>query len=269
MLIKSIADTTELPALNFTVTKLIQMLRREDASHEEVVATVERDQALVAQVLRVINSGYYGLKAKVESVGHAISLLGLMQLKSIVFGISVMGVFGEDQKAEWEHSYTSSLLMERLLKECGIRSSVSKDLPVGMLLHDLGKLILRKFSPKKYEMAIQACKTARVDISSAETNFLHVNHAEAAGILLDKWEIEPSISIPIQWHHTYDQLPPEEYTLESALVQFVDWVDHRVRDIVIQEPSPRLLRNAGIEEIDKLYWVSTHRKMVANLEEKK
>lgn len=265
-LIKKIQATTKLPSLDLTITKLIKLLRQEEVIITEIVELTEKDQALVAQILRIINSGFYGLKQKVDSVGHAINLLGLQNIKNLVYGVSVMNFFGEDQKAEWEHSYTSSLLMERIIKECGIKSNVSADLPVAMLLHDIGKLILRKFNPKKYKMAAgNAAQNPNMSLSRSEEQFLHINHAEAATILMEKWEIDDSIAIPIQWHHNVDELPPDEFILETALVQIVNWVDNRVREIYIEEPSKKLLTSAGIDEIDKLYWVSSHRKALIEM----
>ena len=94
--------------------------------------------------------------------------------------------------------------------------------------------------------------------------FFQIDHSEAAAVLMRKWAMSESLIEPVLWHHRYEEIP-KQYILETALVQFVDWVDSKARDILLpfQGPSPGLLNAAGIGELNKIHWVTTQRKTIS------
>ena len=57
----------------------------------------------------------------------------------------------------------------------------------------------------------------------------------------------------------------EEYVLETALIQFVNWVDCSVRGIPAAPLKRATMAAAGIEEIDTEYWVNRHKEIVAEI----
>ena len=83
-------------------------------------------------------------------------------------------------------------------------------------------------------------------------------------MLLEKWETAEEIVKPILYHHM--EGIPETFVFETAIVQFVNWVDCVARGIHAIAPSNELMSAAGIEEIDKDYWLGYQRKLIASLE---
>ncbi len=67
---------------------------------KDLVAIIEKDQALASTVLRVANSAFYGFLSKVTSLGHALVILGVDEVRSIALGFSVHNFFsGNDNDA--------------------------------------------------------------------------------------------------------------------------------------------------------------------------
>jgi hypothetical protein len=137
-------------------------------------------------------------------------------------------------------------------------------LPMAMLMHDLGKVVLRRFSPKKYKVARQHAIEENTPSFMVENAMLQINHAEVGGVLLAKWDSADEIVKPVLQHHTAEV--PEDFVFETALVQFVNWVDCSCRRIACFEPARELMNAAGIEEIDKNYWLNKHARLIETLE---
>jgi len=262
MLVKRISSMENLPTPSASVMKTMLLLRSEDVDMGQLVSSIEKDQSLVAQLLKMVNSSFYGLRSSVDSVQRAVGLLGTANVKRLVYSASIMEFFSEDEQLEWDHSYSSSLMMANLIKENEIEGF--SNLPMAMILHDLGKVVLRRFCPQKYKLvSMQSAKT-KSPCFQVEAEALHITHAEAGAILLEKWDSAEEIVIPVLQHHRTDV--PQEYVFETALIQFANWVDCSVRGMPCLPPSKELMDAAGIEGIDNEYWLDYQRKLVAGLE---
>lgn len=255
LIMTKISEMNNLPALSANVTKVMTLLRDDNTKMELLVESLEKDLSLVAQILKLVNSGFYGLRNTVETVEHAVSLLGIMNLKQVVYSATIMDFFSKDEQQEWNHSYSSSILMSNIIRDNELEGI--NNLPLAMLMHDLGKVVLRKYSPKKYQLNVQKAKNDKIPVFEMENNVLGINHAEAGAILLEKWKCIDEIIKPVLYHHNVE-VPPD-FVFETALVQFVNWVDNKVRNVVCPPLSKELMVAAGIEEIDTDYWLNYQR----------
>jgi len=262
LLLAKIGQMNNLPTPSGNIMKVMLMLRDEDVRIGQLVPAIEKDQSLVAQILKLINSGFYGLKKTVETVEHAVTLLGILNIKHVVYSASIMEFFSDEEQLEWNHSYSTSVLMGNLIKENELPGINS--LPLSMLMHDLGKVVLRRFTPKKYQVCLQHAANEKVPIYRFENAMLQINHAEVGGMLLQKWDTAEEIVMPVLQHHTEEV--PENYAFETALVQFVNWVDCEVRGIRCFPPSHEIMEAGGIQEIDKDYWVNYQAKLIESIE---
>lgn len=261
ILLKKIAETSDLPTPNTNMIKLVKLLRDEDAPLSQIISAINHDQALVAKILKLINSGYYGLRKEVTCVEHAVSLIGLMKVRQLVYSASVMDMFSGAQQNEWEHAYSCSVLMSNIMAENDLPASTN--LPLTALMHDIGKLALRKFAPRKYKMIEQMLQeNPQMQLYEAETQLLQVNHAEAGAHLMRAWDMEENIIEPIENHHS-NILMLENFKLETTLLQIVNWVDSKARDIPCPVfPHDNAVAEAGLEDIDKLQWVNYQHKIL-------
>ena len=261
VLLKKISEVTDLPIPNVHLITVIRMMRDENVKIKSLVEAIQKDQTLVAKILKLVNSGLYGLKAKVDSVEHAVGLLGIENVKQIVYSASVMDLFSDEDKLEWTHAYSSSLLMENILKNNDL--GVTGSLAMAMLLHDIGKVVLKRFSPQKYKMALHVAKNEKIPVFKAEEMVLQITHAEAGSVLMDKWEMEDDLVIPVMYHHR--EATPPDYVVETALIQLVNWVDCSAREILCPAPSHELLTAAGIDSFDKGSYVNYQRQLICQL----
>jgi len=262
MLLKKIAETSDLPTPNANVVRLIKLLRNDDIEMSKLVHEINQDQSLVAKILKMINSGYYGIRNTITSIEQAIGLLGILKTKQVVYSASALDWFDGGESEEWAHAYSASVLMSNLLLN---NIPAAQNLPMTALMHDIGKIVLKKYSPTKYKMLKKYALENDISLLEAEQQFLQTDHAEAGAYLLRCWQMEESIVIPIENHHAHNFIPAE-FALETALMQFVNWVDCVAHDMKPpQYPSKGLLMSVGIEELDRNEWVSFQRSVIAEL----
>lgn len=265
-LVKKIENMDNLPVPNTHIMELMMMVRNDECEMDPLIEKIEHDQSLVAEVLKLINSGYYGMKQKIDKIGNAVVLLGMLTIKKMVFSASVRSVFSKDEEAEWNHSYSTSVLIERIVQEKKI--NVSSNISMVMLLHDIGKVALRRFNPKKYELATLHSLTDKISIHRVERTMIQLNHCDVSSILLDKWNMQDDIKYMVENHHAEEMV--EEYVTEIALMQFVNWIDATIRGNIVFPPTGQIMKKAGLfelyDEVD--YWKEIQMNFIKENEEK-
>ena len=82
-ILKKVSTLRNLPTLPHILVKLIEACNKDDANLAEVSRIVETDPSLSSKILKLINSAFYGLPKKVESIQHSISYLGMTTIRNI------------------------------------------------------------------------------------------------------------------------------------------------------------------------------------------
>jgi EAL and modified HD-GYP domain-containing signal transduction protein len=85
----------QVPASHLRVLEILARLQQPDCNLKELEALISYDVGLSYKLLRIINSSYYNLGRKVESIQHALVILGLRTLKS---WITVLALSSVDDK---------------------------------------------------------------------------------------------------------------------------------------------------------------------------
>ena len=105
-------NASDLPTIPVVATKVMQLLESENASADEIARVVSSDPAVTARVLKISNSSFYGCQRQIQTLSHAIMVLGFSTLKSVVVAASVKQVYkpyGLTEKMLWQHSFGAGL----------------------------------------------------------------------------------------------------------------------------------------------------------------
>src|SRR5271166_4829923 len=73
-----------LPALPQSAVRVLDLLRDPDCDLAELAVPLESDPGLVSQVLRFVNSSYFGFAREISSIRAAISLVGVQTIENFV-----------------------------------------------------------------------------------------------------------------------------------------------------------------------------------------
>lgn len=219
----------DLPALPSIVLDLIASFEREDIDVTALAEKMSRDQALAAKTLRLANSSFYGLPAKVRTVKQAIVVLGFDSARALAVASSVIEHFGAsrcpqvDVASFWRHSIATALCAKILARH--VRLDQDHAFIAG-LLHDIGRLVLASSFPHEYAQVLSCCASDEASLYAAELKVLGVDHQRAGQMLAEAWKFPPAIQRAIGQHHAPASADlgdvPGLVHMANAIVQALD-----------------------------------------------
>ena len=77
------------------MNRLIASLASEDVSFAKIADLIEKDTVLAGNILKLVNSALYGLAGTVNSIRHAVSLLGITKLRNAALSMSVARMWSQ------------------------------------------------------------------------------------------------------------------------------------------------------------------------------
>ncbi len=195
--------TESLPSLSAVVSEFLALARRDFFTAKDFEVVISKDQALVARLLKVANSGMYGRSRSINSIPEAVVMIGVDNLKKIVYAVSGEGLTRQcltnydfhPAQGFWLHSLgianATKVIVESLPK-CDIHGEEGF---VAGLLHDVGKLVIDEFLP---------LGTSRRVTRQEEIDAVGLDHSELAEYILKLWNLPESTARAVCHHHDYE-----------------------------------------------------------------
>ncbi len=181
----------QLPTLPGTAVAFLRLCDDPHAGVAEVAKVAERDPALLARVLQVANSPFYGTREPITDVVRAGAILGLRNLKLIGVGFAIVG----DLWAQSDASKTlSGLIGASALAGAGARS-FSETVGTGRdeeaftsgLLGFVGELALLRCMPDEFESLWE--QSDGLPSKREQRARLGTDGATVGSVLLAKWNL--------------------------------------------------------------------------------
>ena len=190
-----------LPPMPTTFAALQKALADPTVDSSKVAAIIQKDPAVSAKVLQVCNSAFFRLPRRVSSIQQAVSYLGLSSVRSMVLSAEVF----RPGKALCA-GIDLAQLQRHALNVAGVARALAADQPwaddafLSGLLHDVGLLLLGRQYPQEMQKALDA-STAGMDFSSAEQQYLGIDHGTAGAYLLGLWGLPYEVVETVANHH--------------------------------------------------------------------
>ena len=134
-----------LPTIPTVLAKILQLVDAETASGKELIAVVERDQALTGKLLRLANSAFFGQSRRVATIPRAVVLLGFSTVRNLALSVKVWetlgaGVARSRLEELWRHAVAVAMATKALATR--LRAGDPEEAFTAGLLHDVGRLLL-------------------------------------------------------------------------------------------------------------------------------
>lgn len=200
---ESIGNIKALPTLPAVLTRIIATTADPDASALELSRHIASDQSLAATLLKLVNSAYYGHYRQVDSVTGAIVMLGFHEVRNLALAATVFRTFPQghpdfDRAQLWRHSLATGIAAESLSKMTNAGAGGSF---VAGLLHDMGKVAFDVVHPRLFRDAAHKAHTEGCFIRETELEILGLTHAQAGGILAERWSLPIGVVEAVRFHH--------------------------------------------------------------------
>ncbi|HYK25968.1 MAG TPA: HDOD domain-containing protein [Steroidobacteraceae bacterium] len=115
-------EAQRVPSSRVATLRLIATLQNSDCSMQAIESLVSQDLPLSYRVLRCINSSYYNLPRKVDSIRQAIVMLGLDNLRQLATLIALHG-FDNRPTSLFVTAMTRARLCEQLARLAGVEEA--------------------------------------------------------------------------------------------------------------------------------------------------
>jgi putative nucleotidyltransferase with HDIG domain len=216
----------QLPPLPAVVHQLLATIENEHADVTDISRKIGQDQALVAKVLRVANSSFYGMQGKVSSIQDAMVVLGFRNVRTLVLAAALTSGFPKSQRAWfdeqmfWKHSLAVALAAKAYAGGVGINPDYAF---TAGLLHDIGRLVLVTCFPDHYREVVEARGSSDEFLVTVEGSELGFDHAAVGAALAQRWKFSSAITEAVRSHH---QISSPETPALVALIHLADVTAH-------------------------------------------
>jgi len=192
-----------LPTLPRVVQEIQDIIKSDNVEITKVSQAISKDPALVAQILKVVNSAYYSLPREIAEVRYAIAFLGLHEVERMVLALSVINALSIKEKGEltsfWYHSFYAALCTKHLATKYEPQLSF-EELWAAAMLHDIGKLVYLRFFPEHYKAIRQLTSEKGYFFTDAERELLLPASAYFGVLLCDHWRLPAKIREACEAH---------------------------------------------------------------------
>ena len=218
--INTISHIATLPEITL---KIIELVDNPRSTAQDLNKLISNDPALVARILKVVNSAFYGLPGQIGSINRAIVLLGLNAVKNIVIAASLAKLFRGGRvsphfsaKDLWTHSVIAVGVFSKMIV-VKINNTLPDEAFLAGLIHDMGILVeLQAFREPLVEIAEKSANgTERY--TDIETQIIGVDHQMLGAGLTTKWKFPRSFQYVTGHHHNPMALAPECRWLTSVI----------------------------------------------------
>jgi HD-like signal output (HDOD) protein len=250
--------TVDLPTIPTVLVKLNEVVASATSTAADVAAVISCDPAVSTNILRIVNSAYYGLQVRISSVNLAVSMMGFNMTKKVALKAAIFSVFAKknqqfphfDPEKFWSHSIFTGCAARILAGESSVYAGMHpEDIYVCGLLHDIGKIVLVENKGKVYSEVLAAAAAHGLHSLKSEQDALGFTHADVGSVLAIKWFLPEDLTIAIRYHHQPERDPFHRSL--SSLIHVADVLAWKakypsVKDSVTPELSPEALSQTGL-----------------------
>ena len=227
-----VASVQHLPLFSGTAMQLIRSVDQEDVTVGELSRLISTDAALVAHLLRIVNSSYYGLSRRIGTVSDALSVLGVNLIRRTVTAAVLqrpLFAYLHDTSVArtfWRHGLLCAALARHLAMQKGVDGELAY---MAGLMHDVGRLAMLMQFPQQTDVLLRVRSdddNFGIDREFARFGF---DHAQVGGALLELWGLPEQI---VQAAHQHaDETEPEDAMSASV------WLGNLLSHEMIDEPD--------------------------------
>jgi putative nucleotidyltransferase with HDIG domain len=241
-----VGEVGMLPSAPTAFQEILVCLQNPAASLTDAAQIIGRDAAMTANIMKLVNSAFFGSRRPITTIDRAVAYLGMDTLGALVLGHSVFqsgvatGIDGFSLEQLWQHSEQTAAAARAIAFSENLSAAKADEAFLAGVLHDVGKVV---FATKA---AALPNDTSAVDIVAQ----MEAHHAEVGAYLLGLWGFPNSIVEAVAFHHTPSQASEKGFGL-SGIVHVADRLVHLRSEnpsaSIVPGLQPEYLAGLGLE----------------------
>jgi putative nucleotidyltransferase with HDIG domain len=220
--------------LSTTAIKVLRTCNEPSACANDLNRVISLDPVLTGRVLQLVNSAYYSLPSKVNSLTRAIILLGINTVKNVVLSFAIFQSFSQRDSFRaftadqfWTHSLCTAVAAKLLAAGRGVPLAEREEFFVAGLMHDIGKIPLNHLFPEAYREAVAQSQESGRGMRCEENSRIGVDHCRVGHMIARRWQLSPALTAALSDHHTDNVDLNESYRL-ADVVALADALAHHM-----------------------------------------
>jgi putative nucleotidyltransferase with HDIG domain len=211
-----------LPSLPTVYYDLLQEINAPDPSIKRIGNIINNDLGMTAKILQIINSAFFGLPHRVNSVDQAVALLGLDTLRALVLHVNIFSSFPPGRtvvssiSSLRDHSLLVGYLAKMILQQEQVQKELAEKAMLAGTLHDIGYLLLAQM-PDISRQVVQMSRDRGCSLVEAEYKVSGISHAESGAYLLGIWGFEEELIEAVTFHHHPSKAPHPDSDILMAV----------------------------------------------------
>ncbi|MFW5425910.1 MAG: HDOD domain-containing protein [Methylophagaceae bacterium] len=234
----TVADKITLPVVYQDIRKLIS---RSEATIDDFVDVISLDSTLSLRIKKIANSPFFGHSRKAETVGQAITMLGMFQIHDLLVSSLAIRAFSTisadifNQQAFWRSCVYCGILARMLAQKCMLPAK--ERLFTAGLLHEIGHIVMFSKIPENMQEILIESQKNNKPVYLLEREALGFDYGEVGYEIMQLWHLPESYGAIAKFHITPKQA--KEHEIEAQIVNIA-------RSIMLDE-------ELGIEQSAALY----------------
>lgn len=182
------------------------------------------DPAMTAMVLKLVNSAFYAMPRKVETISRAVGILGMQPVHDLTLAVAVTKTFSGltqqvmSMKVFWANSFFSGLVSRELARRCFLVDS--ERMFVEGLLRDIGHLIMYEQLPEESEQALRESANSGTPLHLVEQHLMGFDYTEVGLSLVENWQLPRNFGMAIRYQNNPRET--KDYGFEAALLNMAN-----------------------------------------------
>lgn len=253
IILDKIARVEHLPVLPEVYNRITAELAKGEPSPKLIGDIVARDVGMSANILKLVNSAYFGLPRHIAAPQQAVIVLGINVVRSVILSLHVFSSFENIGRVSfslpmlWGHSMRTGAMARAISRHEGLPKDDSDHAYIAALLHDVGKLLMEAHCPEECERVQEEVRAQNRRVAEVEHELLGLTHAEVGAYLLGLWGLPEAVVQAVARHHHAKSAQPG-IGVEN-IVHFANLLDHEIfvfnEHYAKAEPAPERLDAIG------------------------
>jgi HD-like signal output (HDOD) protein len=225
-----ISENEPLASLPNTFYKLREVVADPNCDFDDIAEIIGIDPSLSLRLLKIVNSAFYGFRGEVDTISHAMGIVGTEQLMQLVLATTVVGQFKGipkdmvDMDYFWRHSVACGLSARAIHQARGEHDGES--IFLAGLMHDIGRLVMCLKVPDQLKLVISFAQKSGDRWYKSEAKYFGFDHGGVGGALLRAWGLPKKLQEAVAHHHFPSSA--KNFPIEAATINLADRISHQI-----------------------------------------